>query len=53
MTALASRIAETIARRRAYARTKAEIERMPLDVALDLNIHREDARVIASRAVYG
>jgi uncharacterized protein YjiS (DUF1127 family) len=36
-----------------YRRTVAEIERMPLDVALDLDIWREDARNIARRAVYG
>lgn len=36
-----------------YRRTVAEIERMPLDVALDLDIFREDARLIARRVVYG
>jgi uncharacterized protein YjiS (DUF1127 family) len=36
-----------------YRRTVAEIERMPLDVALDLDIWREDAHRIARRAVYG
>jgi uncharacterized protein YjiS (DUF1127 family) len=36
-----------------YRRTRAEIERMPLDVALDLDIFREDADLIARRAVYG
>lgn len=39
--------------RAAYERTKREIRAMPLDVALDLGIHREDARKIAARAVYG
>ena len=53
MTHLAARLRERLNRRRAYARTVAEIERMPLDVALDLNIHRGDARRIAARAVYG
>jgi uncharacterized protein YjiS (DUF1127 family) len=38
---------------RRYRRTVAEIEAMPLDVALDLDICREDARKIAARAVYG
>lgn len=53
MTHLASRLKESIARRRRYAATKSEIERMPLDVALDLNIDRADAHRIAARAVYG
>ncbi len=40
-------------KRAAYYRTVAEIEAMPLDVALDLDIHRPDARRIAHQAVYG
>ncbi len=36
-----------------YNRTVAEIQAMPLDVALDLGIFREDAHKIASKAVYG
>lgn len=40
-------------KRAAYLRTKAELERMPLDVALDLDIYKGDAAKIASRAVYG
>lgn len=39
--------------RAAYMRTKHEIEAMPLDIALDLDIDRADARGIAARAVYG
>jgi hypothetical protein len=41
---------------RAYARyleTRDEIARMPLDVALDLNIYPGDADRIAREAVYG
>ncbi len=53
MTELANRFQQSLARRRAYARTVAEIERMPLDVALDLNIDRADAHRIAARAIYG
>jgi hypothetical protein len=53
MTHLATRLRESIERHRRYAATKAEIERMPLDVALDLNIDRADAHRIATRAVYG
>ena len=36
-----------------YLRTRDEIARMPLDVALDLDIHPGDADRIARRAVYG
>jgi uncharacterized protein YjiS (DUF1127 family) len=36
-----------------YRRTRSEIERMPLDVALDLGIYRGDADRIARKAVYG
>jgi uncharacterized protein YjiS (DUF1127 family) len=45
---------KTAARKRAaYNRTVAELEALPLDVALDLDIHRGDARAIARRAIYG
>jgi hypothetical protein len=45
---------KTAARKRAaYNRTVAELEALPLDVALDLDIYRGDARKIAHRAVYG
>ena len=37
----------------AYVRTRDEIARMPLDVALDLDIYPGDAALIARRAVYG
>ena len=48
-----TRIRAAMERRRRYNQTVREIERMPLDVALDLDIHRGDARRIAERAVYG
>ena len=45
---------KTAARNRArYMRTKAELEAMPLDVALDLDIYPGDAGKIAHAAVYG
>lgn len=47
------RMKAAAARRAAYHRTVREIENMPLDTALDLNIYREDARRIAREAVYG
>lgn len=40
-------------RRRRYNAIRDEIRRMPLDVALDLDIHRDDAERIARTAVYG
>ena len=40
-------------KRAAYVRTRDEIARMPLDVALDLNIYPGDAHRIAYQAVYG
>ncbi|MFQ6553370.1 hypothetical protein AAD018_013615 [Aestuariibius insulae] len=40
-------------KRAAYRRTVSEIRKLPLDVALDLDIDRADAKRIASRAVYG
>ncbi len=36
-----------------YVRTRDEIARMPLDVALDLDIYPGDAARIARQAVYG
>lgn len=37
----------------AYVRTRDEIARLPLDVALDLDLYPGDADRIARRAVYG
>ncbi|MCR9069214.1 MAG: hypothetical protein NXH79_10250 [Rhodobacteraceae bacterium] len=53
MTQLMTRLKTAAAKRAAYRRTVDEISRMPLDVALDLGLFREDARKIAYRAVYG
>lgn len=40
-------------KRRSYMRTVRELRRLPLDVALDLEIYPGDAEKIAHRAVYG
>lgn len=40
-------------KRAAYNRTVFELESLPLDVALDLDIYQADAQKIARRAVYG
>ncbi len=53
MANLIDTIRDIAARRIAYERTVAEIEAMSLDVALDLDIFREDARRIAREAIYG
>jgi len=53
MKTLIETIRDIAGKRIAYQRTVAEIEDMPLDVALDLNIHRPDARKIAHDAIYG
>ena len=53
MTDLIARIRQIADRRARYARTVAELRAMPLDVALDLDIHKGDAERIAARAVYG
>ena len=37
----------------AYRRTVRELRALPLDIALYLNIHRDDAERIASTVVYG
>lgn len=53
MTMIVTKLRSAAYKRMEYARTVAEIENMPLDVALDLGIFREDARKIAAAAVYG
>ncbi len=53
MTTLFNSVLDAARKRIAYERTVAAIETMPLDVALDLDIHRPDARKIAHKAVYG
>ena len=46
-------VRERIQKRALYNRTRFEISRLPLDVALDLDIHPGDADKIARTAVYG
>ncbi|MCF1710149.1 hypothetical protein L0V05_15135 [Tabrizicola sp. J26] len=47
------RLKEAARKQALYRRTRQEIERMPLDIALDLGIYRGDAEQIARKAVYG
>ena len=53
MATLIDTIREIAEKRIAYERTVNEIEAMSRDVAIDLDIFREDARKIARQAVYG
>lgn len=50
---LMTQIQTALRKRATYLRTKSELESMPLDVALDLDIYRGDAAKIARAAVYG
>ncbi|WP_172961051.1 hypothetical protein [Oceaniglobus roseus] len=51
--ALINSIRSAAAKRAAYNRTVAELSKLPLDTALDLDIYRGDVHTIARRAVYG
>ncbi len=53
MLMLASMVSDRIARYARYRRTVSELRSMPLDVALDLDFYKPDAKRMAARAVYG
>ena len=53
MTPLLTRMQNATRARSAYRRTVRELRKMPIDVALDLDIYPGDAKAIARRAVYG
>lgn len=53
MPSMLNKLRNAVHKRAQYNRTVTEIAHMPLNVALDLDIFREDARLIAQRAVYG
>jgi hypothetical protein len=53
MLTMIETLKEAARKRAAYVRTRDEIARMPLDVALDLDIYPGDAAKIAMKAVYG
>jgi hypothetical protein len=40
-------------KRVAYSRLKRELTNMPLETAIDLGMFREDASLVASKAIYG
>lgn len=48
-----SHFRSAVQRRAAYRRTRNELRKLPLDVALDLDIYPGDADRIARQAVYG
>lgn len=52
MMTVIDRLKSAASKRAAYRRTVRELETLPLDVALDLDIYRGDARRIARTAVY-
>ncbi len=53
MKPLLSRLHDAIRTRTVYRRTVREIRRLPVDIALDLDLFPGDAETIARRAVYG
>jgi uncharacterized protein YjiS (DUF1127 family) len=53
MSTLVSHLARAARQHLAYRRTVAELESLPLDVALDLDLYPGDADRIARHAVYG
>ena len=53
MNKLLNQLQGAVRARAAYRRTVSELHRMPLDVALDLDLDRADAPRIAHKAVYG
>jgi adenylate kinase len=48
-----TQLKDAMAKRALYVKTRDEIAKMPLDVALDLDIYPGDAERIAHDAVYG
>ena len=52
-TKMMTRLKEAARKRALYVHTRNEIARMPLDIALDLDIYPGDAAQIAHQAVYG
>lgn len=53
MTQLIQRMKDAADKRSRYLRTRDEIARMPLNIALDLDIYPADAARMAREAVYG
>ena len=53
MISIFDKLALRIRKHAEYRRTVDAIEKLPLDVALDLDLFPGDARAIARRAVYG
>ena len=53
MLTMIETLKEAARKRAAYVRTRDEIARLPMDVALALDIYPGDAAKIAREAVYG
>lgn len=52
MTVL-NNVMSAVKKRAAYARLKKELQNMPQETAIDLGMFREDAALVASKAIYG
>lgn len=50
---LFTRLNKAVTQRIAYHRTVAELDALPLDTRLDLDIYKGDIPAIAAQAVYG
>jgi len=46
-------VRNAIEKRVAYSRLKRELAMMPVETAIDLGMFREDARKVATKAIYG
>lgn len=46
-------VRNAVAKRANYQRTKAELQNMPTETAIDLGLFKEDAHKTAYHAVYG
>ena len=53
MSTLFTRLISAVQKRVSYHRTVAELESLPLDTRLDLEIYSGDIPKIAAQAVYG
>lgn len=53
MKHLVSNLTDAARKRVAYHRTVSELQKLPIDIALDVDIYKGDARRIAYKAVYG
>jgi uncharacterized protein YjiS (DUF1127 family) len=53
MMTVLEKLTTAVRNRARYRRTRDEIARMPIEIALDIGIYPGDAEAIARKAVYG